>query len=207
MPESSHNPPGRDDDTMIMEVPDPITPGHYRFPIDTQNPMDWCRWCKENGRRNKLVAPPLKRFCIGIYQLHQAKQWQGDHSLPNHVAVDNVYECNMTTVLHITSACAMLNVAIEYRYESSWEAFGLSHERPSNVKTVLLDGITGALQQLVYQDSHGTGRRRSYSKKKLEAHTGTIIRTLVRSVPLGRRAICAARACRGLLVARPRRSQ
>jgi hypothetical protein len=108
--------------------------------------QDWTRRLYRHGR---YPCDPVRRYAIGIYQLHQATDWIGSASED---------ESNAACAIHTVSACEALDIPLEQGI--AWEnlvdiPFGNGSDRE------LLYHLSKLQAQIVYATNLPSIRRRS----------------------------------------------
>lgn len=117
--------------------------------------QDWCRRLHFEGTHR---CDPMRRYAIGIYQIHQAIDWLG---------TDSEYESWAAAAIHVIAAAEAFDIPTE----QSLQGFRLVTDLPCRGRTYqgLLYGISKLQGQLVYATNPATIRRRSRFNKSVAA--------------------------------------
>ena len=135
--------------------------------------LDWAR-CLDRYGPNK--CDPVRRLAIGVYQLHQAIDWQGTSS---------EYESYAAAAIHIAASAESFDIPIEEALSGGVIAdikFGPTSD------TVLLYHLSKFTAQIVYATNPSSIRRKNRFDSRVAASAAaSIIEILLGRIPPAKR--------------------
>ena len=134
-----------------------------------------CAWCKHYHVNNRYPVGTLKRFGIGLYQIHQGMDWR---------ATEARYEGYMSAVLNWLMLSEGLGVPV-YKY-LKYDCFREESEYVSD--NSFIRSISTAQQMVHYADRLGAMRRSDcrYNVETLAEHLAVCISYCLYKIPLKR---------------------
>lgn len=140
---------------------------HVRTRVEFQD------WCRRLHREGPHPCDPMRRFAIGVYQIHQAIDWVGTES---------EYESYAAAAIHFTAAAESFEIPIE----QGVFAAGLVATIPFGVGGVrsLLYNLSKSQVQLVYATNSSRFKRKSRFNKVTAVDTFSfLVRDLISMIP------------------------
>lgn len=130
-------------------------------------------WARRLNRFGRYPCDPVRRFAIGVYQIHQATDWRSTGS---------EYESYAAAVIHIVAACEALDIPLE---QSAGNLCITDIEFGGGSDKELLYHISALQAHVVYGTNSASINRKSRFESGAAANSASIILgTLMGRIPI-----------------------
>jgi hypothetical protein len=142
-------------------------------------------WAVDYDKRNRFPVDTLKRFAIGLYQIHQGMHWKDNGP--------NKYESFAAAAVHFIIVAERCDLKVDKAEEMPVKLKEFPRMCINIHAPELLYNISGAQAMLMYNQAYSgnkTKRMSRYNPEILEERLSKIVRILICCIPLEFRTEC-----------------